>query len=500
MGARLGHDFSLVRIHDDAAAGRSAREVRADAYTVGHHVVFAPGRFAPRTRAGERLLAHELVHVVQQSGHGPAGGASASTWWGAATGVSGLVQRHTGDSQRCLGDPEWSRVDARPKEVWVAANDALEQSYASAHSGNAVLTGSQFEYGGKPGSSAIQLPKGAPNKRSADRLLNQFMGRSRQLAPDVMDCSLRTFYEIKTLRYAGQGGEQLLSYYKLANEITSQEGDPPWKIEYATWYPPHVLKLGRDRRVCTEATDYSRSQRPGLIVYQVQERKGRRKERKEKEPVRTTEEEQRQRAKEKLRGRKLKKVREFVDALAREIDMSERDHRTQKNLIEDPSFVGFWGYWTNELYNSQPPLLSIWDQAQLAVARARTQLKAKNPEKALVHLMAGRRAYLVALKKYTSWKEGLPGAAAKMETTIKVGAVLALVAFVAPTVVGEAAGGLTTTATEMTAAEQMLIRVAATVAEADEAMLAAEAAVTELEIVTAAELEAEMVVLEMLTF
>ncbi|QID17616.1 DUF4157 domain-containing protein [Nitrogeniibacter mangrovi] len=68
--SRFGHDFARVRIHDDAQAAASAREVAAHAYTVGTHVVFARGRYAPDTRTGRELLAHELAHVVQQSGGG----------------------------------------------------------------------------------------------------------------------------------------------------------------------------------------------------------------------------------------------------------------------------------------------------------------------------------------------------------------------------------------------------------------------------------------------
>jgi Domain of unknown function (DUF4157)/Lysine-specific metallo-endopeptidase len=67
IGQRFGHDFSQVRVHCDAAAEQSAREVDAEAYTVGHHMVFGAGRFAPETHEGRRLIAHELTHVVQQS-------------------------------------------------------------------------------------------------------------------------------------------------------------------------------------------------------------------------------------------------------------------------------------------------------------------------------------------------------------------------------------------------------------------------------------------------
>ncbi|SHJ56020.1 protein of unknown function [Bradyrhizobium lablabi] len=67
MERRFAYDFSHVRVHTGPAAEQSAGEVRADAYTVGNNIVFGNGRFAPHSDAGRRLLAHELVHVVQQS-------------------------------------------------------------------------------------------------------------------------------------------------------------------------------------------------------------------------------------------------------------------------------------------------------------------------------------------------------------------------------------------------------------------------------------------------
>jgi len=68
MEQRFGYDFSQVRVHSDAAAEQSARDVAANAYTVGHSMVFGEGRFSPGTHEGRRLIAHELTHVVQQSG------------------------------------------------------------------------------------------------------------------------------------------------------------------------------------------------------------------------------------------------------------------------------------------------------------------------------------------------------------------------------------------------------------------------------------------------
>lgn len=67
MESRFAHDFGDVRVHTDAKAGESARAVGALAYTVGHDVVFDTPHYAPRTPGGRRLVAHELVHVMQQS-------------------------------------------------------------------------------------------------------------------------------------------------------------------------------------------------------------------------------------------------------------------------------------------------------------------------------------------------------------------------------------------------------------------------------------------------
>ncbi len=66
MGARLGADLSEVRIHQGGSAAESARAVNARAYTVGNDVVLGPGHFDPASPDGQRTLAHELTHVVQQ--------------------------------------------------------------------------------------------------------------------------------------------------------------------------------------------------------------------------------------------------------------------------------------------------------------------------------------------------------------------------------------------------------------------------------------------------
>ncbi|WP_456382351.1 eCIS core domain-containing protein [Hydrogenimonas sp.] len=63
---RFGRDFSDVRLHTGGEAGRLAGILRARAFTRGADIVFAPGEYRPDTFEGKRLLAHELVHVMQQ--------------------------------------------------------------------------------------------------------------------------------------------------------------------------------------------------------------------------------------------------------------------------------------------------------------------------------------------------------------------------------------------------------------------------------------------------
>jgi hypothetical protein len=72
LEATLGHDFSKVRIHDGPVADEAARAVGARAFTVGHQIVFRAGSYQPGTAGGQQLLAHELVHTLQQA-HAPRG-------------------------------------------------------------------------------------------------------------------------------------------------------------------------------------------------------------------------------------------------------------------------------------------------------------------------------------------------------------------------------------------------------------------------------------------
>jgi hypothetical protein len=104
MESRLGADFSDVRVHTDGQASDSARSVQAYAYTVGNDVVFQSDKYAPESESGQRMLAHELTHVVQQRS-GPVDGTPAP---------GGIQISHPSDSFEQAAESSADRVMSSP--------------------------------------------------------------------------------------------------------------------------------------------------------------------------------------------------------------------------------------------------------------------------------------------------------------------------------------------------------------------------------------------------
>ena len=71
MEHRFAHDFGRILIHTDPLAARAAAALAAEAFTVGHHIVFSHERFRPGTAQGKHLVAHELTHTIQQAATSP---------------------------------------------------------------------------------------------------------------------------------------------------------------------------------------------------------------------------------------------------------------------------------------------------------------------------------------------------------------------------------------------------------------------------------------------
>jgi hypothetical protein len=114
MEPAFGADFSGVRVHRDAAAADSARGIGARAYTVGNHVAFGQGQWAPGSDRGDHLIAHELTHTLQD------GGATART-------VRGDFLDDLGDAAGAVADA----ASETASEVAGAAAGAANDAYAA---------------------------------------------------------------------------------------------------------------------------------------------------------------------------------------------------------------------------------------------------------------------------------------------------------------------------------------------------------------------------------
>ena len=68
MGNAIGADFSPIRIHQDNQADHLSRSIQAKAFTTGNHIFFKKGEYNPSSESGQKLIAHELTHTVQQGG------------------------------------------------------------------------------------------------------------------------------------------------------------------------------------------------------------------------------------------------------------------------------------------------------------------------------------------------------------------------------------------------------------------------------------------------
>lgn len=121
---RFGRAFDGVRVHTTGDAGVLATALGAKAFAVGRHVVFAPGYYQPTTSAGRRLMAHELVHVVQQEHTTRTAmrvALQSAEIRPAQQSSSTLIQRQRDDSRPCGGRDVRSCRDPNHHETAVSA-------------------------------------------------------------------------------------------------------------------------------------------------------------------------------------------------------------------------------------------------------------------------------------------------------------------------------------------------------------------------------------------
>src|SRR5260370_12509741 len=123
MEPRFGHDFGNVSVHTNSRAAESAHAITASAYAVGRDVVFGSGQYDPHTTAGQRLLAHELTHVGQQSVQSTS---------------PGKLELGRSDDRLEREARQMASFAATPNFLGAAGNMAVQRAPVSASSGGTV--------------------------------------------------------------------------------------------------------------------------------------------------------------------------------------------------------------------------------------------------------------------------------------------------------------------------------------------------------------------------
>lgn len=188
--SRFDREFGSVRLHTDRTAAESAGAIGAKAYTVGRHMVFGKGQYAPSTSEGKSLMAHELAHVVQQGaassipGSGlsidPASSGLEAEADTAARAVDSGVQP-AGLSKAGVGISRTEAEEATCPATFTIENDVYDGMVAAwAKSGHGTKTATEHaglivetaengetnrairEGAGEPGSKSMPVPESLP--------------------------------------------------------------------------------------------------------------------------------------------------------------------------------------------------------------------------------------------------------------------------------------------------------------------------------------------------
>jgi hypothetical protein len=276
---RLGHDFADVRIHADEAANLICSDLDAEAFAKGKDLFFAAGRYEPSTPAGLELLAHELVHVVQQG----AAPRCARSEIGIRKRVPVSIQRSIDPSRlyrAICPDPSAARSHKSSSIIgtafgrWLGVQYMREMGEQGRPRTYGIVDFDVYSASGgwEPGNiyhlHELDLQVGNAF------VLGEWLWSPRQ-RPDILDADTSEVYEIKPLRSRDEGPAQLAWYLELLNTLaptTSLKFGPerPRTWTGGGWDPrryPLILP-GPGGKVCIIYA-WQDPQVRGLLVYDI---------------------------------------------------------------------------------------------------------------------------------------------------------------------------------------------------------------------------------------
>jgi hypothetical protein len=383
---RLGYDLSAVRVHAGPLAAQSARQVGALAYTVGGDIVLGAGR--PGAQAGpSALIAHELVHTVQQGAVTRLGAAPRPPLAASASSPPAAPRVQRQDDHQ---PPD-------PYKGGVPVHDGTSMHEVTPCRETARLTSPehqliQSDYQTKINQNSAReyaIPESAED------------GRTQGYA-DLVDLTSYAIYDIKNPSDdLGKAKAQVLRYLTKAREHC----DPA-----APWHAGDKYPSPRTVRSIEPGTDLVVDQIfPGILQYTKRSR-AEQGERPGTPPVVLQE---------------LLKIADAGDRLRNKVNLSAGEHRAELDIIDKPSVAGFAGFVSGKLSGIPTPPILIWNNAFGALAALTGALRRHDVIGAIAAFARAHKAYVQALRQYVTWKDGVTAAAEQIKTTATYTAVAA---------------------------------------------------------------------------
>ncbi len=163
----LGADLSAVRVHASGPAADHAAAIGARAFTHGTHIAFAPGTYQPESASTQHVLAHELVHVVQNQRAGGQAMQLAARLDVGPSGSSVEVEAEAGAAALSAGNPfQVSSRSALPGISLFGGNDPAQ---ASSSQSTSSPDPSSSAWSSSSSSSSTDPSSSAPSSSPADQ-------------------------------------------------------------------------------------------------------------------------------------------------------------------------------------------------------------------------------------------------------------------------------------------------------------------------------------------
>jgi hypothetical protein len=238
---RFMHDFSRVRVHSGPVAERSAREFNANAYTVGHDIVFGAGQFEPQTREGQRLIAHELTHVVQQ---GLGSVSSPSAAFGSVTlqrqPKTGAVQAPRTDKAPGLGPARTEVIEDLIKngDFQGAVDTLVGYKYMDYEIDLNLLAGKKMTF-----DSGLTSDDAITSQLTWDFVNNKADPATVKIGPSAFS-SVSFLYSVIMHEYQHVLWGQTLAHQQELKQLLSQGFGDPSEVEAGAWELLHAKETG----------------------------------------------------------------------------------------------------------------------------------------------------------------------------------------------------------------------------------------------------------------